>query len=66
MKYDQTTKGRHPKKKLYKEWNWYHLPYPPPPLLKEWKTKEWNIGMFETPPSPLAKNEKFGHFQSLF
>ena len=40
------------KKKLYKEWNWYHLPYPPPPLLKEWKTKEWNIGMFETPLPP--------------
>ena len=48
-------------KKLYKEWNWYHLPYPPPPLLKEWKTKEWNIGMFETP-LPPAKSEKFGRF----
>ena len=22
-------------KKLYKEGNWYHLPYTPPPLFKE-------------------------------
>ena len=48
---------------IYKEWNWYHLPYPLPPLLKEWKTKEWNIGMFETPPSPLLRVKNFVVFK---
>ena len=48
-------KGRHQKKKLQIWWNFHYLPYPPPPLMKEWKTKEWNIGMFETPPSPQLR-----------
>ena len=48
----QNKKVREDIKKQYKEWNWYHLPYPSPPLLKEWKTKEWNICMFDTPPPP--------------
>ena len=55
-------KVRHPKKKLQIWWKLHHLPYPPPSLMKEWKTKEWNICMFETPPLPPAKSEKFGHF----
>ena len=51
-------------KKWYKEWNWYHLPYPPPPYLKSEKQKN-EIFVCLRPPSPSAKSEKFGGFKSL-
>ena len=47
-------KGRH-QKKTADLMKISSFTLPPPPLMKEWKTKEWNISTFETPPPPQLR-----------
>ena len=60
-----SVRGGFKEKKPLKEWNCHYLPYPSPPLAKEWKIKEWNISVLWTPPPPLKKNEKYARFKSI-